>query len=119
MKRIIILFGLLLSIIACSDIIEVEDISNKTVTMLAPTDNAVLDTLRTTFTWEALAAAEHYYLQVATPTFENATKIVVDTLLVKTSYSELLPINNYQWRIRAENSAYKTSYTQQNFTIEE
>ncbi|WP_052143794.1 hypothetical protein [Wocania ichthyoenteri] len=119
MKRISILFVILLSAIACDDIIEVEDISDKTVQILAPTNGAILDTLTTTFTWDALEAAESYHLQVVTPSFENANQIVADTLLVKTSFSKLLPINTYEWRIRAENAAYKTSYTKQSFTIED
>ena len=119
MKQFRYMICLLVTVIACDDIIEVEDISSKTVTILAPTNNAILDTLTTTFTWEALEGAESYYLYVATPNFENATQIVIDTLLVKTNYSKLLPINSYEWRIRAENSAYKTNYTQQSFAIEE
>jgi len=119
MKQIKYAFCLLITAIACDDIIEVEDISDNTVNILAPTNGTVLDTLTTTFTWEALESAEHYYLQVATPSFENANQIVADTLLVKTSFSKLLPVNSYEWRIRAENSDYNTNYTQQSFSIEE
>ena len=38
MKRAAILFCLLFGAIACDDIIEVEDISDKTVNVLAPTN---------------------------------------------------------------------------------
>ena len=119
MKTFKYLICLLMITIACEDITEVDDISDKTITVLAPTNNAILDTLAATFTWEALEEAETYYLQVATPNFEHATQIVIDTLLVKTSYTKLLPINSYEWRIRAENSGYKTAYTQHHFSIEE
>ena len=119
MKQFKYIYCLFITIIACDDIIEVEDISDKTVSILAPTHNAVLDTLITTFTWEVLEETEAYYLQVATPGFDNASQIVIDTFLVKTNFSKLLPINSYEWRIRAENSGYKTAYTQQSFTIEE
>ncbi len=118
MKRIALFISIVISIIACEDITEIEDISDKTVTILAPTNNAILDTLITTFTWEAIEDADNYYVQVATPNFEQATQIVIDTLLANTSYSKLLPANSYEWRVRAENSGYKTGYTQQHFSIE-
>ncbi|GAA3553924.1 hypothetical protein GCM10022395_01830 [Snuella lapsa] len=104
--------------IACDDIIEVEDISNESVVLLAPINEAVLDTLGTTFTWEPLAFADSYLLQVATPSFESASKIVIDTTITKTSFSKLLKVNAYQWRVRAENSGYHTDYSKQSFSVE-
>ena len=119
MKRIAFLISIVLGFIACEEITEVEDLSNRIVTVLAPVHSTVLDTTSVSFTWEAVEAAEIYHLQVATPTFENATQIVVDSTLSKTSLKKTLPPNSYEWRIRAENSGYHTSYTKQSFTIEE
>ncbi len=119
MKKTLLLIPLAFSFIACEEIIEVKDISNKAVSILAPTNNAVLDTIAVTFTWEAVEATETYHLQIATPDFENATQIVKDSTLTTTHFSTMLDTKSYEWRIRAQNSEYVTDYTTQQFTIEE
>ncbi|MBV7269071.1 hypothetical protein [Winogradskyella luteola] len=103
----------------CEEIIEVEDISNRTVTVLAPTDASTLTLTNINFSWNAVEDAEQYKLQVATPNFETATTIVEDTTLTATSFSKVLDAGDYQWRVRAENSNYETAYTTQSFTISE
>lgn len=112
------LVGLLALIFSCQAMTEVEDISQKTVTALAPTDNSVLSTENITFSWESINDAEHYRLQIATPTFGEATQIVVDSLVSTTSFSKELTPNNYQWRVRAENSGYVTAFSTQSFLVE-
>jgi len=113
-KYILILF----LILSCDDIIEVEDISDKTVTILAPTNNTTLTITEVNFSWDMLDDAEQYKLQIATPTFEEATQILLDTIITTTNFNKTLDVGNYEWRIRAENSEYQTSYTTQSFTIE-
>ena len=103
----------------CEEIIEVEDISNNAVTILAPTDTAVLNITDVNFSWLAVEDAEQYKLQVATPNFEMANQIVLDTTITTTNFSEVLEFGSYKWRVRAENSGYETVYTSQSFTIEE
>ncbi len=108
---------LLVLTISCDDIIEVEDISQKTVTALAPTNNSVLSTANVTFSWESLKDASHYRLQISTPTFSEATQIVVDSLVTSTSFLKELTPNDYQWRVRAENSGYTTAFSTQSFLV--
>lgn len=109
---------LLLIVISCDDVVEVENISNKTVTILAPTNNTVLSITDINFSWNVVEDAELYRLQIATPTFEEATQIILDTVITATNFTKTLDLGNYEWRIRAENSDYQTSYTTQSFTIE-
>ncbi|MFV0571690.1 MAG: hypothetical protein ACK5M1_04555 [Xanthomarina gelatinilytica] len=118
MKKIIfiILFGVV--ILACDDIIEVEDISERTVTVLAPTDESILTITDVNFSWNDVEDSEQYRLQIATPDFETATQIVLDTTIVFTNFTKTLELGNYEWRIRAENSDYQTAYTTQRFSIE-
>ncbi len=118
MKIKTLIFCLLLSVIACDDIIEVVDISNKTVSILAPTNDAILKTNEITFTWEALEEAETYQIQIATPNFVNATQILVDSTLAKTSFTKTLDSGSYQWRVRAGNSDYQTAYTVISFDLD-
>ena len=104
---------------ACEEILVVEDISEDTVAILAPTTDSVLAEGIISFSWSELEEAEQYRLQLATPTFENASQILLDSIITTTSFSKTLEFGNYEWRIRAENSEYQTAYTIQNFTVEE
>lgn len=115
MKAKVVILLILSVFIACDDIIEVEDISGKTVTVLAPKNDTVVDSM-VVFSWQALEGADSYHLQVATPSFENASQIMVDTLLETTSYTKPLASGVYEWRVRAENPGYETDYTTQNFS---
>ena len=113
------LIVLLVFVVSCEDIIEVEDISQETITILAPIDASSLILTDINFSWNAVEAAEQYKLQIASPNFEAATQIVLDTTISATNFTKTLDIGNYEWRIRAENSSYQTVYSIQNFTIEE
>jgi len=104
--------------ISCDDIIEVEDISGSTISILAPVDGSLLTDTEVIFSWNTIQDAERYKLQIATPNFETATQIILDTTITTSNFIKTLDIGNYEWRIRAENSDYQTIYTTQSFTIE-
>ena len=109
---------------ACDDIIEVEDISERTVTLVAPTDGAILSSGTINFDWESVEDAESYRIQIATPNFELPLQIVADSTLAdstatNTTFSINLNAGAYQWRVRAQNSDYHTNYTTQSFTVED
>lgn len=116
-KKIISLI-LLVCCMSCEEIIEVEDISNELLTILAPIDNSTLDTVTINFSWQDLEFAEDYHLQIAKPNFDAAQEIVLDTIVVSSSFTETLLSNTYQWRVKANNFGYETQYTTQNLTIE-
>ena len=107
----------LYSIISCDDILEVPDISNASVTILAPTQGVVVDTTTINFSWESVIDAEQYQLQIATPTFETARQIIRDTILEEISFSTTLTADDYEWRVRALNSEFATRYTVVPFTV--
>ena len=110
---------ILLLFLACDDIIEVQDISEDSVIILAPTNEVVLSNTLVNFNWEPILDAESYHLQIAQPNFQEAAQIVRDTMLTDSNFNTTLETEEYQWRIRAENSAYTTDYTIQSFSIEE
>lgn len=112
------ILGLFVSI-GCEDILFVEDISGKEVVILAPLNNTVVSSGTTNFSWEPIADADSYQLQLATPSFENATQIILDTLVRKRSFSKELLKEKYQWRLRAVNSGYVTAYTNSQFSVSE
>ncbi len=104
---------------SCEEIIEVDDISQEEVTILAPINSAVLNDNSVIFSWEAVEFAETYTIQIATPTFNEALQIVEDSTLMGTNFTKQLPSADYEWRVRAENSGYTTSYTLHQFSIED
>ena len=95
------------------------DISDEQVTVLAPSNGAVLNPGSSTFSWEALEDAEHYQVQIAVPSFAEAVEIVTDTTVTTTNFSTTLEVNTYEWRIKAKNSNSETAYSTQNFSVEE
>ena len=119
MKKIAPLLNLVLCFLACEEIIEVKDISKEAITILAPTNNTVLDKVAVVFSWEPVELAETYHIQVATPNFENAQQIVKDSTLTETRFSTTLSTKTYEWRVRAVNSEYTTDYNTNGFLIEE
>ncbi|MCD2260795.1 hypothetical protein [Psychroserpens luteolus] len=119
MKRVLFFLVLICTFSACDDIIEVEDISQDTITVLAPTSNSTLAVGNVIFSWNDVQYAESYRLQLATPNFENASQILLDSTVTSTNFSKLLELGNYEWRVRAENSGFQTAYSTQNFTVEE
>ena len=118
MKYKIVLLLLALITFSCEDIIEVPDISQKVVVVLAPTEDVVINETNINFSWNTVEDADTYKLQIATPNFEEATQIVLDTTITNTNFTKTLDLGSYQWRVRAENSDYQTNDTTQSFTVE-
>ena len=103
----------------CSEIVEVSDISNDQIEIIAPTNNSTLTIENVNFSWGSIEDAEQYKLQIVTPSFEEANQVVLDTTIIATGFNKNLGAGDYQWRVRAENSDYQTVFTTQSFSIEE
>jgi hypothetical protein len=97
--------------VSCSEILLEEDISEETVVLVSPTDNAQFFSTGVTFTWEGVEDATKYTLQIAKPNFAAPLQIIVDTTITGTSFTQQLPIGNYEWRVRAANESYNTAFT--------
>lgn len=121
MKRTILykfILGIfLITLASCEEILLETNISDEKVQLVAPADNSSFNSTGVTFTWEAVPDATKYRLQIAKPNFENPTQIVLDTIVSKTSFTQQLTIANYEWRVKALNSAYETVYFSRFFTI--
>lgn len=116
MKKNISLIFLLIFLSNCEAIF-VEDISDKAVVLLAPTENATVSAGTVQFNWQSVPDATNYELQIATPTFLNANQILIDTLITNTSFSKSLEIGDYEWRVKAINSDYTTNYSTNPFSV--
>lgn len=117
MKNFFYILLPLISLFACDDIIMEDDLSDKTVTLLAPVNNAEFFSTGITFTWQAIEYVSEYRIQIARPNFENPLQIVTDVVVDTTSYSTQLNLGEYQWRVQAVNSAYSGPYTTRSFFI--
>lgn len=114
-----LLIGVLVSgMMACSDFTE-EDLENDKVTLLGPADAVSTETQTLTFWWDLVKGADSYRLQIADPDFDGIVRLVLDTLLSKNQFEHTLYPGNFEWRVRAENSAYKSEYFSRTLTIKE
>ncbi|MHA7832356.1 MAG: fibronectin type III domain-containing protein [Flagellimonas sp.] len=126
MRRRIYFIGfiLLTGFCSCEDILEVPDISEQSVTLLAPSDGTVLEVNEVNLNWKEMEEAEGYNIQVATPTFENAAQLVIDSIVkidslgyVSTRLNKSLANGFYEWRVKAFNRGFETSYTSSSFQV--
>jgi len=109
--RAVIGFISIFTVISCSEILIEKDISEKTVNLVAPVNNAQFFSTGLTFTWDVVQDATKYTLQIARPNFTSPLQIVLDTTITSTSFSQQLPIGNYEWRVMAKNESYSTAFT--------
>ncbi len=113
----IVLFIFLLTLYSCEEVLFEEDLTDKTILLIAPTDSTTVRNTSVTFNWEGVELATAYRLQVAQPTFENASQVVLDTTVTTTTFSTNLLRNEYQWRVRAQNSGSSTLYATASFIV--
>jgi len=116
---IIIIVPTVLMLTGCEDIIEVDNISEERVNLLAPANDVASNNTTIFFSWEAIEEAESYQLQVAKPSFNEALEIVTDTISNSNNYTDTFSEGNFEWRVKALNSGYETSYSTHRFSIVE
>lgn len=102
---------------SCTEVLFEPDIAQEKIEIVAPGADAQLTDFDVSFFWENNPNVTSYRLQVATPNFTTPQKVVLDTLLTTHGFDFVLPENDYQWRIRAENSAYQGAYATQFFSV--
>jgi hypothetical protein len=110
-------FLFFLSLFSCEAIILETDISDRKVVLVAPSDKSQFFSTGVTFSWEKVADATKYHLQIAKPDFANPLQIVLDTVVTGTSFTQQLSMADYEWRVEAINSAYKTSFSSRFFSV--
>jgi len=105
-NRILIVLIILMSLYSCDDIFE-EDISGQKVTQIFPKENNVIQTSVVPFQWTDVKDASSFRLQIAL----ESGLFVLDTLVNAISFDQNLENSEYKWRVRAENFAYQTTFT--------
>ncbi|MEQ5791612.1 hypothetical protein J4E06_11155 [Muricauda sp. NFXS6] len=126
MKTRIIVIALIVSfgLLSCEDILEVPDISEQTVNLLAPSNGTVLEDNAVNLNWEGVEEATGYNVQVASPSFDNAAQILLDSIIevdtlgyLPTQVRQSLFNGTYEWRVRAFNSGFETLYSSNSFQV--
>jgi len=114
MKRKTIIRTLLIVCIAavshaCDDIFE-KDISGSDMVIMTPLNAQSVSGTDILFWWDYLYGASDYELQIVNPGFNNIQILSVDTIVDTNKVIISLTPGNYEWRIRACNSAYCTDF---------
>lgn len=116
MKNIGVIVLLLVLLAGCKEFIE-PSISKKQVVLLAPVTGTESIQYAQNFWWEEVEDALKYRLQVVSPNFGNAAKLVLDTLVTTNKFRFTLDPGAYEWRVSAENGSSKTPFTSASFII--
>jgi len=96
--------------IRCKDIVE-EDLSEETVTLLAPANGLQTETLTHNFWWDPVDGADRYNLQIVEPSFSAIESLVMDTNLSDIQFQYTLDPGSYEWGVSGYNSTSATPYT--------
>jgi hypothetical protein len=115
-RKILLTCALSFFLWGCDDILE-EDISTEQITIIAPANGVQSGLQNIGFHWESADEHRSFRIQVATPDFAQAVSVVVDSLVDKNSFKYKLEPGKYEWRVRAENSAFKSDYSTAAFSI--
>lgn len=115
MKKILLLFYLLLLCVSCQDIFE-ENIKNDRVKMFAP--RGIINVGTVNFAWQDLTGAEKYRVVIVHPSFDSIKSYICDTTVLENHFKfQRLPLGNYEWSIQAENFGYLSLLSFASFQI--
>ncbi len=122
-KTILGLFLLIFFVSSCEELLEVPDISNENVVLLAPLESTIVTQSNVDFSWNEVFEATQYRVQVAAPNFENAAQIVIDTtIIIDSAFTgnriiKSLVNSEYEWRVKAMNSGFETEFSSSKFEV--
>ena len=106
---------------SCGILVEI-DISDKELTLIAPSDGVTVEGEDVTFQWDWIEGASEYRVTVVSPTFDQIERVEVDTTLSgerTTTLTAFLEEDDYQWRVEAKNSEYETTSEVRSFVLVE
>lgn len=104
-QMLLVSFSVLLGV-SCEDVFE-NDIRDEVVEQIFPNAGQVLTTTEVPFQWSDSEEADSFRLQIA----REDNLFVRDTLVDAISFVETLETGRYKWRVRAENFAYESKYS--------
>lgn len=100
---------------------ESEDLTTQQVILISPADNMYTNSQNFIISWNDLAAADYYELEIVNVTNSN-TIVFQQSNITATSYTLNNTILNqdakYQWKVKAINSSSETQYTSRFFNLD-
>lgn len=96
-----------ISISSCKDVIA-KNISGSIPTLILPVSLDSVAENPVHFKWEEMEGASKYHLQIATPSFSNISKYVLDTIISSTDFYYSLDSAQYEMKLTASNGAYNS-----------
>ncbi len=93
---------------ACDDVFE-KDISGEKVTIISPKKQDTIHGNTVQFRWNAIENVESYRVQV---TEEKTEVSFLDSLVTVKDFTYTLNPGKYNWKVRGENFAYHTPYSE-------
>lgn len=100
----------------CGDVLE-DNISKKTINMLAPSDVAIITDDTISFWWDHLSGATEYEFHLVSPSLSSPTRVLVDTITSHNLLTFQVKEGSYEWEVRALNNGYSTDYFYRSFTV--
>ena len=114
-KKILMLLSAL--VLTNCEAIFVENISDKKIIIVSPSNKIELNDSDVVFSWNKVDDVDIYHLRVVTPNFNNTIKTVLDTVITKNRFTKTLSAGDYEWSILGRNSECETQETRNFFTI--
>lgn len=102
---------------ACQSFLE-QDISDKVVVLQSPPDSMFSSNYNQVFWWGEIDGATSYNLQVVSPSFDYAKRLVLDTTISTNQFAFTCYPDTFAWRVKARNPAYETAFSQAVFYID-
>lgn len=114
----IFLFGLFFNpFFSCKEIREI-DLTNKNISILAPTNNTITTILSQSFWWEEVEGVDYYNIQIVNPSFSNIANLVLDSNITDNLFRFTLQPGEYQWRVKGINGSSQTPYVTFNLKVD-
>ncbi len=104
-------------LIGCDDIFE-EDLTNQSVVLLNPVEQASLKNTNVNFLWEQMEGANAYNIQLVKGSFAMPEAYLLDSTVTDNRYEIDLLVGKYEWKVAALNASSISKYIQRTFTID-
>ena len=106
-----VLLVILLGTVGSCNVIFEEDITDKTVEVIIPSNNDTISSNQVHFKWNELYGATFYNLQIVQPSFDDISTFVLDSNISELEFYYPLNPGEYEFQIRGENAAYKSMFS--------
>jgi hypothetical protein len=109
-KPFICLIPFLVGAVGCKEIFQTA-LENDHVVLVAPGNGVVSADSMQIFFWQPPDSNINYEIQIVSPRFDSVVQLVLDSNLSTNQFQVVLPVDRYQWRVRAYNATSTTEFS--------